>query len=106
MNEYAKFHGFHPACVTGKPVELHGSAGREAATGYGVALIAREMLGKLGRTIAGTTFAIQGYGNVGSFAARFLHTLGGKIIAVSDAFGGLRDDSGLAIPELDKHVAA
>jgi glutamate dehydrogenase (NAD(P)+) len=48
MNEYGKFHGFHPACVTGKPVELHGSAGREAATGYGVSLIAREMLGKLG----------------------------------------------------------
>jgi len=105
MNEYAKFHGFHPACVTGKPVELHGSAGREAATGYGVALIAREMLGKLGRTISGTTFAIQGYGNVGSFAARFLHNLGGKIIAVSDASGGLRDDSGLAIADLDKHVA-
>ena len=44
MNEYSKFHGFHPACVTGKPVEFHGSAGREAATGYGVALITREML--------------------------------------------------------------
>ncbi len=105
MNEYAKFHGFHPACVTGKPVELHGSAGREAATGYGVALIAREMLGKLGRTIADTTFAIQGYGNVGSFAARYLHGLGGKIIAVSDAFGGLTNPLGIAIPELDKHVA-
>ena len=105
MNEYAKFHGFHPACVTGKPVELHGSAGREAATGYGVALIAREMLGKLGRTIAGTTFAIQGYGNVGSFAARYLHGLGGKVIAVSDAFGGLRDDAGINVPDLDKHVA-
>ena len=76
MNEYAKFHGFHPACVTGKPVELHGSAGREAATGYGVSLIAREMLGKLGKTVAGTTFAIQGYGNVGSFTARFLHRWG------------------------------
>ena len=71
MNEYSKFHGFHPACVTGKPVEFHGSAGREAATGYGVALIAREMLAQLmSRTIAGTTFAIQGYGNVGSHTAR------------------------------------
>ena len=105
MNEYAKFHGFHPAVVTGKPVELHGSAGREAATGYGVALIAREMLGKLGRTIAGTTFAIQGYGNVGSFAARFLHQMGGVVVAVSDAFGGLTHPEGLPIPELDKHVA-
>ncbi len=105
MNEYAKFHGFHPACVTGKPVELHGSAGREAATGYGVALIAREMLGKLGRTVAGTTFAIQGYGNVGSFAALHLHQLGAKIAAVSDAFGGIRQADGLDIPALDRYMA-
>ena len=47
MNEYGKFEGFNPACVTGKPVEFHGSAGREAATGFGVAIIAREMLGRL-----------------------------------------------------------
>ena len=105
MNEYTRFHGFHPACVTGKPVELHGSAGREAATGYGVALIAREMLGKLGRTVAGTTFAIQGYGNVGSFAALHLYQLGGLIVAVSDASGGLQRPEGLDIPALDKHVA-
>ena len=106
MNEYSKFHGFHPACVTGKPVELHGSQGREAATGYGVALIAREMLGKLGRTVAGTTFAIQGYGNVGSFAALHLHEMGGRVVAVSDAFGGIRQLDGLDIPALDRHVAA
>ncbi len=106
MNEYAKFHGFHPACVTGKPVELHGSEGREAATGYGVALIAREMLGKLGRTVAGTTFAIQGYGNVGSFAALHLSQLGGLIVSVSDAFGGLHMAEGIDIAELDKHVVA
>jgi glutamate dehydrogenase (NAD(P)+) len=105
MNEYGKFHGFHPACVTGKPVELHGSAGREAATGYGVSLITREMLGKLGKHVAGTTFAIQGYGNVGSFAAKTLHQLGGKIIAVSDASGGLTNPAGIAIAELDKHVS-
>ncbi len=65
MNEYGKFEGFNPACVTGKPVELHGSEGREAATGYGVAIIAREVLGRLKRSIAGSTCAIQGYGNVG-----------------------------------------
>ena len=89
MNEYSKFHGFQPACVTGKPVELHGSAGREAATGYGVAIVTREMLAQLGRTVAGTTFAIQGYGNVGSHTARFLHEQGGKIVAVSDAYGAV-----------------
>ncbi len=105
MNEYAKFHGFHPAVVTGKPVEFHGSAGREAATGYGVAIIARETLKKLGKPIAGTTFAIQGYGNVGSYTARFLHAQGAKIIAVSDAYGGLTNPDGIDIQDLDKHVA-
>jgi glutamate dehydrogenase (NAD(P)+) len=105
MNEYSKFHGFHPACVTGKPVEFHGSEGREAATGYGVALMAREVLRVQQRTIAGTTFAIQGYGNVGSHTARFLHQQGGKILAVSDAYGAITHPEGIDIPTLDKHVA-
>jgi glutamate dehydrogenase (NAD(P)+) len=105
MNEYAKFHGFHPAVVTGKPVEFHGSAGREAATGYGVAIITREMLARLGKTVAGTSFAIQGYGNVGSYTARFLHAQRGKIIAVSDAYGGVVNLEGIDIAELDKHVS-
>ncbi|WZO96557.1 Glu/Leu/Phe/Val dehydrogenase dimerization domain-containing protein [Isosphaeraceae bacterium EP7] len=106
MNEYSKFHGFHPAVVTGKPVEYHGSAGREAATGYGVALICREALKREDREVAGTSFALQGYGNVGSFAARFLHRMGGKIVAVSDAFGALLNPQGIDIPALDAHVAA
>ena len=105
MNEYSKFHGHHPAVVTGKPVELHGSAGREAATGYGVAIIAREMLGKLKKTVSGSTFAIQGYGNVGSFTARFLHQQGGKIVAVSDAYGGITNPEGIDVAALDRHVA-
>ncbi len=105
MNEYSKFHGFHPAVVTGKPVELHGSAGREAATGYGVAIIAREMLGKLKKTVSGSTFAIQGYGNVGSFTARFLHQQGGTIVAVSDAYGGITNPEGIDVAALDRHVA-
>ncbi len=105
MNEYSKFHGFHPAVVTGKPVELHGSAGREAATGYGVAIIAREMLARLKMQVAGSTFAIQGYGNVGSYTARFLHAQGGRIVAVSDAYGGIINPDGLDIAALDKHVS-
>ena len=105
MNEYAKYEGFHPACVTGKPVEFHGSAGREAATGFGVAIIAREILARLKRTIAGTTFAIQGYGNVGSHTARCLAQMGGKIIGVSDAYGAVVNPEGIDIAELDKHVA-
>ncbi len=105
MNEYSKYHGFQPAVVTGKPVELHGSAGREAATGFGVAIVTREALAKLGKTIAGTTFAIQGYGNVGGHAARFLHEQGGKIVAVSDAYGAIFNAEGIDISALDKQVA-
>src|SRR3954452_10533702 len=106
MNEYPKFHGFHPACVTGKPVEFHGSAGREAATGYGVALMAREILRTQDRPIARTTFAIQGYGNVGGHTARFLHQQGGKVLAVSDAYGAVTNPEGIDIAALDRHVAA
>jgi glutamate dehydrogenase (NAD(P)+) len=105
MNEYGKYEGFQPACVTGKPVEFHGSAGREAATGFGVAIVAREMLGRLKRTITGTSFAIQGYGNVGSHTARCLAQMGGKIVSVSDAYGAVVNPEGIDITELDKHVA-
>ncbi len=105
MNEYAKYAGFAPACVTGKPVEFHGSPGREAATGFGLAIVTREMLARLQRTVAGTTFAIQGYGNVGSFTARFLSQMGGKIIGISDAYGAVVNREGLDIAELDRHIA-
>ena len=105
MNEYSKFHGFQPACVTGKPVEFHGSAGREAATGFGVAIIARETLKKLDKPVAGTTVTIQGYGNVGSNTARFLHDQGAKILAVSDAYGAIVNPEGIDIPALDRYVA-
>ncbi|MEJ7640124.1 MAG: Glu/Leu/Phe/Val dehydrogenase dimerization domain-containing protein [Singulisphaera sp.] len=105
MNEYSKFHGFQPACVTGKPVEFHGSEGREAATGYGVAIVARETLVRLERTVEGTTFAIQGYGNVGSHTARSLRKMGGKIIATSDAYGAVANPEGIDVDALDAHVA-
>jgi glutamate dehydrogenase (NAD(P)+) len=106
MNEYTKFHGFQPACVTGKPVEFHGSAGREEATGFGIYIVTREMLAKLGREVRGTTFAIQGYGNVGSWTARFLHENGGLVVAVSDAYGAILNPHGIEIPELDCHIGA
>lgn len=106
MNEYSKYHGFHPACVTGKPVEFHGSAGREAATGYGVAVVIREFLTLYKRTIAESTFAIQGYGNVGSNTARFLAESGGTIVAISDAYGAVVNPQGLDIKALDAHVQA
>lgn len=100
MNQYQKFHGFSPACITGKPLELHGSEGREEATGRGVVKIAEILLERLHRTLAGTTVALQGFGNVGSFAARFLHEAGAKVEAVTDVRGGVCRKGGLDIPML------
>jgi glutamate dehydrogenase (NAD(P)+) len=104
MNEYSKIHGFNPGVVTGKPIELHGSAGREEATGLGVTLITEYVLRDRGREIADCTFAIQGFGNVGSFAAQFIHERGGRVVAVSDASGGRYDQAGLDIPALLDYV--
>lgn len=100
MNQYQKFHGYNPACVTGKPVELHGAEGREEATGRGVATITTAVMERLKWNIDGTTVALQGFGNVGSFAARFLAEKGLKIVAISDAMGGIRNPEGFDIPKL------
>lgn len=105
MNQYEKYHGFNPACVTGKPVELHGVDGREEATGRGVAIITQKALERMGRPLEGATIAIQGFGNVGTFAARILHEQGAKIVAVSDLRGGVYNSNGLDIPQLLSHSA-
>jgi glutamate dehydrogenase (NAD(P)+) len=106
MSEYSKFHGFSPAVVTGKPLDLHGSAGREEATGRGCLYIAEELLRRFGRTVPGTTFAVQGFGNVGSHFARLAHAAGARIVAVSDVRGGIADPAGLDIPAVLEHVRA
>lgn len=105
LDEYSKYHGWQPAVITGKPVELGGSYGREAATGRGVMMALAEYLAEKGETIQGKTVAIQGFGNVGSFAARLLRERGAKIVAVSDVTGGTRNPEGLDIPALQAHVA-
>ena len=103
MDEYSQIHGYSPAIVTGKPLELGGSAGREAATGKGTAVITRETADKWGIDLKNCKVAIQGFGNVGSYAAKFLDEYGCKIIAVSDVTGGLYDSDGLDIPSLFEH---
>src|SRR3982751_4923793 len=75
MDEYGKLHGHTPACVTGKPIPLEGSFGREAATGRGVVYMFREAAKRLELDPSETTFAVQGYGNVGSWAARIMQEL-------------------------------
>ena len=103
MDEYSQTHGYTPAIVTGKPLELGGSEGREAATGRGTAVITRETADKWGIELKNAKVVIQGFGNVGSYAAKFLHEYGCKIIGVSDVTGGLYDADGLDIPSLFEH---
>jgi glutamate dehydrogenase (NAD(P)+) len=103
MDQYSKYHGHSPAVVTGKPVELYGSPGRDAATGRGLLTICREALKERGKSIEGSTFAIQGFGNVGSWVARLLHEEGAKVIAVSDVNGGVLSRDALDVPALYEH---
>jgi glutamate dehydrogenase (NAD(P)+) len=106
MDQYAKYHGHSPAVVTGKPVDFYGSRGRDAATGRGVLFATRCVLGDLGKKVAGTRFAIQGFGNVGSWTAQLLHADGGRVVAASDVTGGVRHPEGLDIAALQEHVKA
>jgi glutamate dehydrogenase (NAD(P)+) len=105
MDEYGKFHGYEPGVVTGKPVELGGSLGREAATGRGILYGAECLLADHGKTVKGLAFAIQGFGNVGSWAARLIREAGGRVVAVSDVTGAVRNREGLDIPALAEYVA-
>lgn len=100
MNEYSKYRGFSPGVVTGKPVDLFGSEGRSAATGLGVMLVLKEYLRDRNMVLADKTVALQGFGNVGSHAARTMAEEGAKIVAVADHMGGVSDPSGLDIPAL------
>jgi len=100
MDQYSRLHGFAPAVVTGKPVELHGSEGREAATGFGVICVAENFLHDVGNSLKGAAVAIQGFGNVGLFSALFAHERGAKVVAVSDVSGGVANRDGLDIPAL------
>jgi len=100
MDEYSQTHGYTPGIVTGKPLELGGSEGREAATGRGTAIITREAAEKWNIDLKGAKIVVQGFGNVGSYAAKFLHEYGCKIIGVSDISGGLYAPDGFDVEEL------
>jgi glutamate dehydrogenase (NAD(P)+) len=105
MDRYATYHGHSPAVVTGKPVELYGSLGREAATGRGVVIATREALAARGGSLAGSSIVIQGFGNVGSWAARRFREAGARVVAVSDVQGGVHDPGGLDVDALVRHCA-
>ena len=105
MDTYSQEQGFaQPGVVTGKPVEIGGSLGRAGATGLGVVYVTERALDRIGKSMKGTTIAIQGFGNVGSHAAQYAHERGSKIIAVSDVSGAIFNGDGLDIPELLEYV--
>jgi glutamate dehydrogenase (NAD(P)+) len=106
MDQYGKHHGHTPACVTGKPIELEGSFGRESATGRGLVYLYREAAPALRLAPADTRVVVQGFGNVGSWAARIMAQLGCTIVGVSDAYGAIRSDAGIDPDALHSHVRA
>jgi glutamate dehydrogenase (NAD(P)+) len=90
--------------VTGKPVELGGSLGREAATGRGLLYAAECLFADLDKKVSDFTYAVQGFGNVGSWAARLIHQAGGKVVAVADVTGAVRNPAGLDVPALAEYA--
>ncbi len=89
-----------PSVVTGKPVAIGGSLGRHEATGRGVAYCVRRAVSHAGLKSEAPSVAVQGFGNVGSIAAKQLHAHGYKVVAVSDVHGGIYNPQGLDIPRL------
>ncbi|MBX5469424.1 MAG: glutamate dehydrogenase [Thermoleophilaceae bacterium] len=104
MDEYGKLHGYSPACVTGKPIALEGSYGREAATGRGLIYLLREVAPRLELTPSTTRLVVQGFGNVGSWAARIAAQLGCRVVGISDAGGAVTNPNGIDVEELYAHV--
>ncbi len=104
LDEYSAKYGYTPAAVTGKPVSLGGSLGREEATGRGVMMIMKNYSNDSGIPIKDSRVVIQGFGNVGAHLALFLHELGAKVVATSDVYGGLHNEDGLDIPALFEHT--
>ncbi len=106
MDTYSNFIGYAvPGVVTGKPVAVGGSLGRKEATGRGVAYMVKKALEKLKLGIDKPTVAVQGFGNVGSITAKYLHMHGLSVVAVSDVQGGIYNPKGLDIPRLLTYVA-
>lgn len=106
FDQYGKYHGYAPGVVTGKPVDLGGSQGRDAATGRGCILALEEFLASRDDRLEGKRVAIQGFGNVGSAAARVAAEAGAKVVAISDVSGTYVNQGGLDVASALEHVRA
>ncbi|MAE73605.1 MAG: glutamate dehydrogenase [Bdellovibrionaceae bacterium] len=105
LDAWSNHTGFNQTgVVTGKPVEVGGSKGRDSATGHGVVFIAEKALSVFQRDLKGASMAIQGFGKVGMHAAILAHRLGAKVVAVSDVSGAIYHPEGLNIPEVVQHI--
>ena len=105
MDTYSMQAGYSvPPVVTGKPLSIGGSEGRNEATGRGVMLVTLEALRHLGIAPAGSTVVVQGYGNVGSNAARSLAEQGCSVVAIGDQYGAIHNPGGINLAALDVHV--
>jgi len=101
MDEYSRIDEFNsPGFITGKPIVLGGSQGRDRATAQGVTICVEEAAKKRGIDMKGARVVIQGFGNAGSFLAKFMSDAGAKVIGISDAYGALHDPNGLDIDYL------
>lgn len=101
MDEYSHLREHDsPGFITGKPIVLGGSQGREKATAQGVTICIEEAAKRKGISIQGARVIVQGFGNAGSFLAKFMHDAGAKVVGISDAYGGLYDAKGLDIDYL------
>ena len=100
MDAYSASHGYTPACVTGKPVDLGGAGGRESATGRGCIDVLEAWCKRTGTSFEGLRIAVQGFGNVGSWAATIAQQRGAKVVAISDVSGGIYCDDGLDLEKV------
>ena len=105
MDEYSQIHGYTLPVVTGKPVEVGGSVGREQATGRGALYVLQEAAKDMSLDLANARITVQGFGNVGSWFCRLAHQSGSRIVAVADVRGAVHNSAGLNIPELVEFVS-